>query len=155
MYGLLAFPEDNFIKIICYLNIANFKKSLMKNLRKFQSSGEKRLFLIYGILNFLITNTTLQLSLLFLPTLIATVLSQIVNLILGYYIYGKKVFKLKRLNNLVFKKYLFLAVIIWILNFSLIQTFFYYGVNKNLTAILIIPFLVIISFLSQKNYVFK
>jgi len=127
----------------------------MKNLRKFQSNGQKRLFLIYGILNFLITNITLQLSLLFLPTLIATVLSQIVNLILGYYIYGKKVFKLKSLNNLVFKKYLLLAVIIWILNFSLIQTFFYYGVNKNLTAILIIPFLVIISFLSQKNYVFK
>ena len=127
----------------------------MKNLRKFQSNGQKRLFLIYGILNFLITNITLQLSLLFLPTLIATVLSQIVNLILGYYIYGKKVFKLKSLNNLVFKKYLLLAVIIWILNFSLIQTFFYYGVNKNLTAILIIPFLVIISFLSQKNYFFK
>ena len=90
-----------------------------------------------------------------MPTAIATVLSQMVNLILGYYIYGKKVFKLKRLNNFVFKKYLFLAVILWILNFSLIQTFFYYGVSKNLTAILIIPFLVIISFLSQKNYVFK
>ena len=127
----------------------------MKNLRKLLSNGKKRLFLIYGIFNFLITNITLQLSLLFLPTLIATVLSQIVNLIIGYYIYGKKVFKLKRLNNLVFKKYFFLAAILWLLNFGLIQTFFYYGVSKNLTAILIIPFLVIISFLSQKNYVFK
>ena len=90
-----------------------------------------------------------------IPTLLATVLSQIVNLILGYYLYGKKVFKFDTLNNLVFKRYLFLAVILWILNFGLIQTFFYYGVNKNLTAILIIPFLVIISFLSQKNYVFR
>ena len=127
----------------------------MKNLRKFQSNGEKRLFLIYGVFNFLITNIILQIALLLIPTLIATVLSQMVNLILGYYIYGKKVFKLKRLNNLVFKKYLVLEVILWTLNFSLIQTFFYYGVSKNLTAILIIPFLVIISFLSQKNYVFK
>ena len=127
----------------------------MKNIRKFQTNGKKRLFLIYGICNFLITNTILQISLLLIPTLIATVLSQIVNLILGYYLYGKKVFKFDRLNNLVFKKYLFLAVILWILNFGFIQTFFYYGVSKNLTAILTIPFLVIISFLSQKNYVFK
>ena len=127
----------------------------MNYLRKLQSNGKKRLFLIYGIFNFLITNITLQITLLLLPTLIATGLSQIVNLILGYYIYGKKVFKFYKLNNLVFKKYLFLAIILWLLNFGLIETFFYYGVSKNLTAILIIPFLVIISFLSQKNYVFK
>lgn len=127
----------------------------MNNIRKLKINGEKRLFLIYGIFNFLITNIVLQILLLLIPTLIATVLSQIVNLLLGYYIYGKKVFKLNRLNNLVFKKYLFLALILWIINFSLIQSFFYYGVSKNLTAILIIPFLVFISFLSQKKYVFK
>lgn len=127
----------------------------MKIIKRFKINGEKRLFLIYGILNFLITNIVLHISLLLIPTLIATVLSQILNLILGYYIYGNKVFKFKRLNNLVFKKYLFLAVILWFLNYSLIESFFYYGVNKNLTAILIIPFLVFISFLSQKKYVFK
>lgn len=127
----------------------------MKIIKKLKINGEKRLFLIYGIFNFLITNIVLHISLLLIPTLIATILSQILNLILGYYLYGNKVFKFKRLNNLVFKKYLFLAIILWFLNYSLIESFFYYGVSKNLTAILIIPFLVFISFLSQKKYVFK
>ena len=117
--------------------------------------GEKRLFLIFGILNFLITNIVLQILLLLIPTIFATVFSQIVNLLIGYFLYGKKVFKFNRLTRFVFRKYLFLASILWILNFSLIETFFYIGVNKNLTAICIIPILVVISYLSQRNLVFK
>ena len=66
----------------------------------------KRLFLIFGIINFLITNIILQIALLFLPTFFATVLSQLVNFSIGYYLYGKKVFNISRLNNLIFKKYL-------------------------------------------------
>ena len=118
-------------------------------------NGEKRLFLIFGILNFLITNIVLQVLLLLIPTLLATVFSQIVNLLIGYFLYGKKVFKFNKLNKFVFKKYLFLASILWILNFVLIQSFFYIGLNKNLTAICIIPLLVAISYLSQRNFVFK
>ena len=127
----------------------------MKTIRAFQRKGEKRLFLTYGILNFFITNAVLQVSLLLIPTLFATVLSQIVNILIGYFLYGKKVFKLKDLNRFVFKKYLILASILWILNFVLIQSFFYVGVNKNITAIFIIPLLVVISYLSQRNFVFK
>ena len=110
---------------------------------------------MYGILNFLITNIILQISLLIMPTLIATVLSQLVNFSLGYYLYGKKVFKINKLNNNIFRKYLFLAGILWISNFILIESFFYLGVSKNLTAILIIPLLVFISFTSQKKFIFK
>ncbi len=117
--------------------------------------GEKRLFLIYGILNFFITNIVLQILLLLIPTLFATIFSQIVNLLVGYLLYGKKVFKFDKLNKFVFKKYLFLASILWILNFAFIQSFFYIGINKNLTAICIIPLLVAISYLSQRNFVFK
>ena len=117
--------------------------------------GEKKLFLAFGIFNFLITNIVLQISLLFLPTFLATVLSQMVNLFIGYFLYGKKVFKFKNLNKFVFKKYLLLALILWIFNFALIQSFFYIGVNKNMTAIFIIPLLVAISYLSQRNFVFK
>ncbi len=127
----------------------------MKLITRLKSKGQKRLFLIYGILNFLITNIILQISLLIMPTLIATVLSQLVNFSLGYYLYGKKVFKINKLNNNIFRKYLFLAGILWISNFILIESFFYLGVSKNLTAILIIPLLVFISFTSQKNYIFK
>ena len=127
----------------------------MINSRKSMRGGEKRLFLIFGILNFLITNIVLQILLVLIPTLFATVFSQIVNLILGYFLYGKKVFKFNKLNKFVFKKYLLLASILWILNFGLIQSFFYIGINKNLTAICLIPLLVTISYLSQRNFVFK
>ena len=127
----------------------------MKIIRKSENTGEKRLFLAYGIFNFLVTNITLQVLLFLIPTFFATIFSQLVNLIIGYYVYGKKVFKHSKLNNLVFKRYLSLSSILWLLNFLLIQSFFYYGVNKNLAAFFIIPFLVLISFLSQKYFVFK
>ena len=127
----------------------------MKILRGFKNGGEKRLFLSFGMFNFLITNFVLQVLLLLIPTILATVISQLVNLILGYYLYGKKVFKFMRLSKYIFFKYLILAFILWIFNFGLIQYFFYYGFNKNITAIFIIPLLVIISYLSQKYFVFR
>ena len=127
----------------------------MKILRKFKITSEKRLFLVYGIFNFFVTNIFLQISLLLIPTFLATVLSQMVNLFIGYFLYSKKVFKFKNLNKFVFKKYFLLALTLWIFNFALIQFFFYIGVNKNLTAIFIVPLLVAISYLSQRNFVFK
>ena len=127
----------------------------MKIFQRFKTKGEKRRFLVLGIFNFFITNITLQVLLVQIPTIFATIFSQLVNIILGYYLYGKKVFKINKLNNLVFKKYLMLATILWIFNFALIQSFFYVGVNKNMTAIFILPLLVVISYLSQRNFVFK
>ena len=127
----------------------------MKILRKLKIKGKKRLFLAFGMFNFLITNIVLQILLLLTPTFLATVLSQMVNLFIGYFLYGKKVFKFKNLNKVVFKKYFLLALILWIFNFALIQSFFYIGVNKNMTAIFIIPLLVAISYISQRNFVFK
>ena len=126
------------------------KKLVIPNINR-----KKKLFLGYGILNFLITHIILQVSLLLMPTILATVLSQFTNLIIGFYLYGKKVFKYNGLNNLVFKKYLLLATILWLLNFSFIQIFFNFGVNKNITAIFCIPPLVLISYFFQKNYVFR
>ena len=123
--------------------------------REFQLRGQKKLFLVFGMLNFLITNIFLQILLFLIPTIFATVLSQIVNLLIGYFLYGKKVFQFKNLNKLVFKKYLLQALILWILNFAFIQSFFNIGVNKNVTAILIVPLLVAISYCSQKYFVFK
>ena len=123
--------------------------------KKFNIDRQKKLFLIYGIINFLITNIALQISLLIMPTLLATILSQFINLMIGFYVYGKKVFKFRGINKIVFKKYLSLALILWFLNFCFIEIFFYYGVNKNLIASVIIPLLVAISYMSQKNYVFK
>ena len=120
----------------------------------FLSNGRKRLFLFYGILNFLITNSVLQIMLLIKPIFLATIVSQITNLVIGFYFYGKKVFKM---NNLTFKelgKYILLVIVNWILNYASIRFMYENGINKNLAAIFNIPFLVLISYFSQKKYIF-
>ena len=80
-----------------------------------------------------------------MPIYFSTILSQIVNLIIGYYLYGKMVFKFKKVKN-NFRKYFLLSLIIWLINDRFIRTMFSFGLNKNLAAILIIPFLTLISY---------
>ena len=128
---------------------------IIKNAKKLPGNGRKRLFLIFGVFNFLLTNVTLQILLLIIPTLFATVISQIINFFLGFYLYGKRVFKVVNLNHIFFKRYVILAMILWLLNFGFIQSLFYFGLNKNFTALIMIPPLVIISYLTQKFYVFR
>ena len=127
----------------------------MKNVKIPRINKQKKLFVFFGFFNFLITNAVLQISLLFLPIYFSTILSQLINFLIGYYLYGKKVFKVNKLTNLAFRKYFVLAFIIWILNFALIRSFYYFGVNKNISALLVIPLLVLISYFFQKRYVFK
>ena len=117
--------------------------------------GKKKIFLVLGLLNFLISNIVLQISLLFMPIILATTLSLIINIIFGFYLYGKFVFNSDILNIKNFRKYLLIAFILWQLNFVFIKTMFYLGFNKNLSAIFIIPLLALISYFSQKNYVFR
>ena len=101
------------------------RKLLNKIFIKFGNNGKKRLFLVIGIFNMFLTNISLQILLFLVSTLLATVISQIFNFLIGYYFYGKKVFKVNKLNKFFFKKYLLLALTLWMLNFGLIQSFFY------------------------------
>ena len=116
---------------------------------------KKKRFLILGLINFLITNITLQFLLLILPIYVSTIASQIINLFLGFYLYGNKVFQVKKKTLRIFIKYLFLAFVLWVLNFSSIKILFNLGINKNIAAFLVIPFLVILSYFCQSRYVFK
>jgi len=118
------------------------------------SKGRKRLFLFYGIANFIITNSILHLLLLLLPISLATIVSQITNLLIGFYLYGKKVFKMNNLTHKELRKYILLASLIWAINFVSIRSMYENGINKNLAAIFIIPFLVFISYTFQKKYIF-
>ena len=127
------------------LNIKNFKRL---------SKGRKRLFLFYGFVNFLVTNSVLHLLLLVIPIFSATIVSQITNLVIGFYLYGKKVFKMNNLTYKELNKYIFLASFIWILNYISIRFMYENGINKNLAAILTLPFLVLISYFFQKKYIF-
>lgn len=130
------------------------RKLLNKIFCKFGNNGKKRLFLILGLFNTFITNIILQISLFLIPTFFATITSQIFNFLIGYYLYGKKVFKIDKLNKYIFKKYLTLAFLMWILNFSFIQLFFYFGVNKNMSALLLLPILASLSYYLQNKVVF-
>ena len=121
---------------------------------KLLSQGRKRLFLLYGIANFLITNSVLHLLLLVIPIFLATIASQIANLIIGFYLYGKKVFKMKNLTYQEFSKYILLASFNWTLNYVSIRFMYENGINKNLAAIFTIPFLVLISYSFQRRYIF-
>ena len=133
----------------------SFRELLNKIFIRFGNNGKKRLFLVIGILNMFLTNIILQILLFLVSTLLATIISQIFNFIIGYYFYGKKVFKVNKLDKFFFKKYLLLALTLWMLNFGLIQSFFYFGVNKNISALLLIPFLALFSYYCQNKFVFK
>lgn len=122
------------------------------NILKLQK--KKRTFLILGFLNFLITNAFLQISLFIFPIFISTLLSQTINVILGCYLYGKNVFKVRKITPLIFKKYLLLALFIWTLNHLSISFFSSIGIPKNLGAIYILPILVLLSYLIQNTFVF-
>jgi hypothetical protein len=123
-------------------------------LKRVNIFGKKRKFLILGFLNFLITNAVLQISLLILPILISTLLSQIINVILGCYLYGKKVFKVGRITPKIFKKYLILACFIWLLNYLSISFLLTLNIPKNIGAVYILPMLVLLSYLIQNRFVF-
>lgn len=117
-------------------------------------NNKKVLFLIYGLINVISTNVLLQIFLLFLPTIFATLISQIFNLNFGFYLYGLKVFKVKFLSKKIYLKYLFFHLLLWILNWFFINFIYSYNVSKNLAALFVLPFLALISFVYQKNIVF-
>ena len=70
----------------------DFFERYLLNLR----NKTKSKFLFFGILNFLITQIILGLTLLFLPVYIATFLSQTTNVVIGYFIYSRFVFDFKK-----------------------------------------------------------
>ena len=132
------------------MNENRFKKKLIFNFR----DDKKALFFIYGLINVLSTNLILQISLLILPIIFATLISQIFNLNFGFYLYGLRVFKVKFLSRKIYIKYLFFHLLLWILNYFFINIIYSYNVSKNLAALFVLPFLALISFVYQKNIVF-
>ena len=115
---------------------------------------KKFLFLVYGSINFLITNLILQVTLLCISTKYATLISQLFNLNFGFYSYGMRVFKVKILKKNYYLKYLVFHIFIWIINWILINFINSYNISKNLAALFVLPLLALISFVYQKKIVF-
>ena len=125
------------------------------NLKKRYKDPKKKLFVLYGLINLFLTNIILQILLLIFSTIYATFLSQLFNFLFGFYLYGKKVFKVKSLDKKNFIKYFLLSIIIWNINWLAINYISMYGYSKNMIALFLVPPLALISYTSQKYFVFK
>jgi hypothetical protein len=118
------------------------------------TSGRKRRFLGYGALNVLFTNLVLQLLLLVLHTGLATLLSQLLNVGLGFVLYGKKVFRLERLQKRAALRCGLLALLLWWANWAGITGLAGWGLQRNLAALALVPVLAGFSCIIQKIFVF-
>jgi len=120
-----------------------------------KGSGRKRRFLGYGALNVLLTNLVLQLLLLVLGTGLATFLSQVLNVGLGFVLYGKRVFRVERLQKRSALAYALMALVLWWCNWAGISLLAHTGFSRNLAAFLLIPVLAALSYTVQKLVVFR
>ncbi len=113
-------------------------------------------FFIFGLINTLITNIFLQIIILILPLWISTFLSQMFNVILGFFIYSNLVFKFRRKLLENFLKYFLFSIFTWNLNaFLILKINYHLNINIRASAILTIPLLAILSFYFQKKIIFK
>ena len=112
-------------------------------------------FIFYGIINVFFTNLALQILLISINTIIATLIGQIINFLFGFYLYGYKVFEIKKFKITYLLKYLLLHFFLWNLNWSLIEVFYSFGFSKNFSAFFLITPLALFSYLSQKFIIFK
>ena len=120
-----------------------------------KGSGRKRRFLGYGALNVLATNVVLQGLLLVLGTGLATFLSQLLNVGLGFVLYGKRVFRVERLQKRSALSYALMALGLWWCNWAGISLLAGWGLSRNLAALLLIPVLAALSYTVQKLVVFR
>ena len=120
-----------------------------------KGTGRKRRFLGYGALNVLATNLVLQGLLLVLGTGLATFLSQLLNVGLGFVLYGKRVFRVDRLQKRSALAYALMALALWWCNWAGISLLAGWGFSRNLAALLLIPVLAVLSYTVQKLVVFR
>ncbi len=116
---------------------------------------KKYLFILFGSINVLLTNLIIQILLFFTKPILSTLIGQLFNFSFGFYFYGKNVFKVKYLKRYHFKKYIFLNIFIWNINWIIISSFSTFGFSKNIIALFLVPPLALVSYLFQKNNVFK
>ena len=74
-----------------------------------------------------------------LNTILATFVSQSFNFIVGFTLYGLRVFNMKYLRFVFFIKYLALSIFIWNINWILILFLNSYGLSKNIASLFIDP----------------
>ena len=120
--------------------------------------GQKRRFGVAGIINVILTNAALQALLAsnLANVAVATLISQSINTILGYIIYGKLVFGAKGLRQREpVIRYGLLMIAMWLLNTIGIELGSVLSLSKNAAAIVMVPCLAVLSYSAQKYWVFR
>ena len=117
--------------------------------------GRKRRVLLFGVVNVLLTNGALLLLLHLLTIGLATFLSQLLNLVLGYWLYGKRVFRVERFAWRSAGAYGGLAAALWLLNWLGIRLLSGAGLARGWAALALVPLLAALSYGVQKTLVFR
>jgi putative flippase GtrA len=117
-------------------------------------AGRKRRFLLFGVVNVVLTNGALLLLLHLVTIGLATFLSQLLNLMLGFWLYGKQVFRVERLAIRSAVAYGGLAVALWLLNWQGIRLLTGAGLARSWAALGMMPPLAALSYAVQKTLVF-
>lgn len=115
-------------------------------------------FIFVGLINTIISNLFLQILLFldFLPIAISTLLFIIINTILGYVLFSKLIFRVKKIINFSYLiRYLLALLLSWLILNSGIKFFHSFNLEANTASIIMIPFLGLYSYLIQKYFVFK
>lgn len=125
-------------------------------MKRHGNHGAKRRFITFGICNLACSNGLLQILLACnLATGLATLLSQVFNASLGYVLYGTQVFRVTRLDKYSASTYSTLAILLWIANWSGINSLRILGWSRQTAALALIPILGAVSYIIQKQLVFR
>ena len=116
---------------------------------------QKKNFLKTAIFVWSLNQIILHITLLFLPIPISVFIGDFFAVPIRYYFYGKNVFNLKNPDYKTSQKFIIFSFLIWSINTLGTSVIHNFGINKNISTVFMIPFLASISFLLQKNYVFK
>ena len=108
-------------------------------------------FIFFGTLITLLSNSLLLLMLLILPVILSTFISQVLHAFLGYLANKYGVFKRKGKPF----TYTILVIISWLVQWILIKILNGLGFSSYLSVLIAMPFLALISFITQKYFVFK
>ena len=112
-------------------------------------------FIKNALLVWVTSQLILHVSLLFLSISLSILISNCFYIPMGYYFYGKNVFNVKRIELKSAHKFISFSILLFILN-TLATSFVHSnGYNKNISALIILPFLASISYLAQKYFVFR
>jgi len=74
---------------------------------------------------------------------------------LGFVLYGKRVFRVERLQKRAALRYGLLAVVLWWANWAGITGLVGWGLQRNLAALMLVPILAGLSYVIQKFLVFQ